>query len=309
MCAARGRTASPVLQKMSRRSFLSGVGHLSATFSAMALAGSAAGLSLASCRRSDSLLEQAGVSSDSLRVGLDFSRPPFEALVDAATPGAVELDGEEDYGAGFNVAVLEKVSGVLGVPVHFVDIPLVSLSSCLEKGYIDVVASSFFNGNDGGPLSYSDPYSSYDLAVVCRADSAYADARTVADLAGARMGTRDSSDLERVVQKLPGVVEMVVPGRRSEPLSMVQAGELDATVVARRSFESVDADLPDLVCAPIPSSELCADETGLRMAVRNEDAELLGLLNGALGGLGDAELDEMWSDAVVLWKDAATSYI
>lgn len=310
MRATGERAGGSVRYRMSRRSFLSGVGHLAVASAAIVVGGSAVGLSLTSCTPTDSLLSSGATSTASLRVGMDFSRPPFEALVDAATPGAVALDSENNWGAGFNVAVLERVSSALSVPVHFVDLPCQNLGTSLSAGYIDVVASSFFNGDQTGGLAYSDPYSSYDLIVVCRSDSPYADALTVKDLAGARMGTREDSDLDRVVEGLPGVVQVSVPGRRSAPLEMVQEGELDATVVERRSFGSVDADLPDLVAAPIPSSELCSSSvSGLCMAVRSEDTELLGLINGALGGLGDAELDEMWSDAVVLWKDSATSYI
>jgi polar amino acid transport system substrate-binding protein len=232
-------------------------------------------LFLAACVRSDDAWERLR-ETGTLRVGMDASFPPFEAIV---------ADGTL---AGFDVDLAQELGRRLGVEVQFVaNLPYDGLYDALAVGRVDAVISALVvNPARMADFAYSTPYFDAGQVLVVRAGEAGIE--EIADLSGRTLavefGTRGDMEARRWARNLSGLT--VVPCQTAaEALAAVTAGKAEVALV----------DHVSALAATAPSSPSGSGVgSGLKIvgrpvveepyavAVRRESRHLLHALNDAL---------------------------
>ena len=232
-------------------------------------------LFLAACVRSDDAWERLR-ETGTLRVGMDASFPPFEAIV---------ADGTL---AGFDVDLAQELGRRLGVEVQLVaNLPYDGLYDALAVGRVDAVISALVvNPARMADFAYSTPYFDAGQVLVVRAGEAGIE--EIADLSGRTLavefGTRGDMEARRWARNLSGLT--VVPCQTAaEALAAVTAGKAEVALV----------DHVSALAATAPSSPSGSGVgSGLKIvgrpvveepyavAVRRESRHLLHALNDAL---------------------------
>jgi len=230
---------------------------------------------LTACARPDAAwgrLRETGT----LRVGMDASFPPFEAIV---------ADGTL---AGFDVDLAQELGRRLGVEVQLVaNLPYDGLYDALAVGRVDAVISALVvNPARMADFAYSTPYFDAGQVLVVRAGEAGIE--EIADLSGCTLavefGTRGDMEARKWARPAPGLA--VVPYQTAaEALAAVTAGKAEVALVDHVS--ALAATAPSSLSGSgvggglkIAGSPLV--EEPYAVAVRRESRHLLHALNDAL---------------------------
>lgn len=237
------------------------------------------------------MLLQAG-APETLRVGLDPRSPPASFV-----PGAnysydetrqPPLMGEEALRRleGFEIDVMKALAGRLGMTARVVPTSWYALERGLLDGRYDVILGSW-TPSDRTPkgIVASIPYYDWGLVVAVRADDARI--RTLANLAGLKIGHIPDPSVERALRELDtglGVGSVFSRDNGALLFDDLKAGTIDALIFDSpyvRWRVSQDRSVR-VVGEPL-------NRLGYHVGVRREDTALLVRINAAIQSFRDSD--------------------
>ena len=234
---------------------------------------------MSGCRSTDeawSRVRETGV----LRVGMDASFPPFEAV----EPGGVLV--------GFDVALARELGRRMGVRTEFVsNLPYDGLYDALAVDRVDVVISALVvNPNRMTDVVYSDVY--FDAGQVLIVPIALLGIEQMSDLAGrvvaVEFGTRGDLEVRKWARRIDGLTNLHC-GTAGEAVAAVLSGTADAAVVDHVTALVWASGSPDLVI-----TDLTLVSEPYAVAARIGSTDLIRVINKSLGTLAeDGTLDEL----------------
>jgi len=221
-------------------------------------------------------VREAGV----LRVGMDASFPPFEA---------VAADGEL---VGFDVDLARDLGQRMGVQVEFVpNLPYDGLYDALAVGRVDVVISALvINPNRTADFGYSDVY--FDAGQVLVVPEAHSDITQMRDLTGCTVavefGTRGDLETREWTRRL-GALTILHRETAEGAIAAVLAGEADAAIVDHVTALAWTSKNPELVM-----TEGTVTSEPYAIAATSGSAGLIREINRALASATkDGTLDQL----------------
>jgi polar amino acid transport system substrate-binding protein len=262
----------------------------------------AASLLVAAC--GDDSSESTGTETASSDVSLADCTPDSLSTV---TPGTLTIatdkpayppyfeDNDPTNGKGFESAVGFAIADQLGYDSADVEWTVVPFNSSFAPGPKDFdfdLNQISITPKRAEQVDFSSPYYTADQAVVALPDSAAADAKSVADLADAKIGVQiGTTSLDAVTETIQPSEDPQVFDTSNDVVSALKNGQVDAVVV----------DTPTalyLTAAQVPEASIIGefaapngDEWG---ALLQKDSELTGCVSAAIDELRDSgELDKI----------------
>ena len=136
------------------------------------------------------MLAAAGVC-ETLRVGMECNYAPYNWTQSDASENAVAI-AAGGYADGYDVRIAKIIADQLGMELEIVKTEWDGLTPALLSGNIDVIIAGMSpTAERRMTIDFTDSYYDTELTVVVRKDSAFAGAKSLADLAGAKI-TGDS---------------------------------------------------------------------------------------------------------------------
>jgi len=234
------------------------------------------------CRASPEALDRV-LESGTLRVGMDASFPPFEAI-----------DGEGNV-VGFDVDLAREIAARMGVRAQFVaNLPYDGLYDALTTGRVDVVVSALYvDPRRMADFAYSSSYFNAGQVLVVGPGEEISE---MADLGGRRLAVALGSEGDVVARswerRLINLTITPCPSAM-EALALVAAGEADAALADHLSALIATAQYANLRLPGDPVT----DEP-YAVAVLRESRGLLRAVNQALADIAadgtGARLREKW---------------
>ena len=134
-----------------------------------------------------------------LTVAMECAYAPYNWTQNDDANGAVEIRGSSDYAYGYDVMMAKKIGEALGQKVQIVKLDWDSLIPAVMSGDVDcVIAGQSITAERAAQVDFSDPYYYASIVTLTKKDSAYANAASVADLAGATATSQlPAADRER----------------------------------------------------------------------------------------------------------------
>jgi len=224
-----------------------------------------------------------------LRVGMDASFPPFEAVAADGTLNGFDVDLARELGRRLGPSLgLEE-----GLEVQFVaNLPYDGLYDALAVGRVDVVISALVvNRARMADFAYSATYFDAGTMLVVR-EGHQASVSGMIDMAGhtlsVEFGTPGDLEARRWARRLPDLT--LLPCQTAfEALEAVAAGEADGALVDHVSALSAAGEGSGLV---ILAGTVV--EEPYAVAVHHDSAQLLDAVNGALADMeADGTLDAL----------------
>lgn len=121
-----------------------------------------------------------------LTVAMECAYAPYNWTQNDDANGAVEIRGSSDYAYGYDVMMAKKIGEALGQKVQIVKLDWDSLIPAVMSGDVDcVIAGQSITAERAAQVDFSDPYYYASIVTLTKKDSAYTNAASVADLAGA----------------------------------------------------------------------------------------------------------------------------
>ncbi len=225
-----------------------------------------------------------------LRVGMEVAYPPYNWQTSTETDDTIPVDGLSGaYADGMDVYVAKQVAAALGLEAVAVKLAWSGLIEALNSGTIDVIIAGMTPTDERREsIDFSDPYFVGTYGLLCRKDSQYAGANSVADLAGASILGQKDTLLDTVIDELEGVTHMTPVDSVPAQLSHLNQGACDCITYNVENRQGLLDANPDLTAISFDGSyTIFPDEVSCNIGLKKGQDDVLAKINKALEDMGD----------------------
>ena len=174
-----------------------------------------------------------------LRVAMECAYAPYNWTQPDDSNGAVPIAESNEYAYGYDVMMAKKISEELGYDLEIVRLDWDSLIPAIQADKVDcVIAGQSITSERLEAVDFSEPYYYATIVTLVKEGSKYADAKSVADLAGATCTSQQSTIWYDICL-----------------LQIADANILAATANAPDMLMSLNADKCDLVVTDQPTGK------------------------------------------------------
>lgn len=239
-----------------------------------------------------------------LRVAMECGYAPYNWTQSTDENGAVQIADSTEYAYGYDVMMAKHICEELGYELEIVKLDWDSLVPAVVSGTVDcVIAGQSITSERLEVVDFSEPYYYASIITLAKADSEYADAAGVADLAGATC----TSQLNTVWYDicLPQIENAnILPAQESAPAMLValDAGKCDIVVTDMPTGLAACVAYPDFVLLDFSGTdddfEVSEEEINIGVSIQKGNTELLDAINSVLTEMTVEDYEEMMSEAI-----------
>ena len=240
-------------------------------------------------------------AKDTFTVGLECNYAPFNWTQTDDSNGAVPISGGMGYCGGYDVEIAKIIANALDKELVISKIEWDGLILAVNSGKIDAVIAGMSPTEERkASVDFSDPYYESDLVIVVKADSQYADAKTLADFSGAKITAQLNTFHDTVVEQIPGVKHMTAMETFPAMIVALNSGKIDGYVSERPGAVSAQESNPGLTFVEFSEGdgfEASPEDVAISVAMK-KGTDMMADVNKALAELSKETRQEMMDTAV-----------
>ena len=241
-----------------------------------------------------------------LRVAMECAYAPYNWTQADDSNGAVPISGTNDFAYGYDVMMAKLIAEHLGKELEIVKLDWDSLVPAVDSGDVDlVIAGQSITAERLEVVDFSDPYFYASIVTLTKTDSAYANAASVADLAGATCTSQLGTIWYDIC--LPQIPDAnILTAQETAPAMLValESGAVDLVVTDMPTALAATAVYDDMVLLDFTGTEgefeVSEEEINLGISMQKGNAELLNAVNEVLAGLSVEDYEAMMADAIAV---------
>ena len=241
-----------------------------------------------------------------LRVAMECAYAPYNWTQNDDSNGAVPISGTNDYAYGYDVMMAKLIAEAMGKELEIVKLDWDSLVPAVSSGDVDlVIAGQSITAERLEVVDFSDPYFYASIVTLTKADSKYASAASVADLAGATCTSQLGTIWYDIC--LPQIPEAnILTAQETAPAMLValESGAVDLVVTDMPTALAATAVYSDMVLLDFTGTEgefeVSEEEINLGISMEKGNTELLEAVNAVLATLTVEDYEAMMADAIAV---------
>ena len=241
-----------------------------------------------------------------LRVAMECAYAPYNWTQNDDSNGAVPISGTSDFAYGYDVMMAKLIAESMGKELEIVKLDWDSLVPAVSSGDVDlVIAGQSITAERLEVVDFSDPYFYASIVTLTKADSAYASAASVADLAGATCTSQLGTIWYDIC--LPQIPEAnILTAQETAPAMLValESGAVDLVVTDMPTAMAATAVYDDMVLLDFTGTEgefeVSEEEINLGISMEKGNTELLEAVNAVLATLTVEDYEAMMADAIAV---------
>ena len=241
-----------------------------------------------------------------LRVAMECAYAPYNWTQNDDSNGAVPISGTSDYAYGYDVMMAKLIAESMGKELEIVKLDWDSLVPAVSSGDVDlVIAGQSITAERLEVVDFSDPYFYASIVTLTKADSKYASAASVADLAGATCTSQLGTIWYDIC--LPQIPEAnILTAQETAPAMLValESGAVDLVVTDMPTAMAATAVYSDMVLLDFTGTEgefeVSEEEINLGISMEKGNTELLEAVNAVLATLTVEDYEAMMADAIAV---------
>ena len=241
-----------------------------------------------------------------LTVAMECAYAPYNWTQNDDANGAVEIRGSSDYAYGYDVMMAKKIGEALGQKVQIVKLDWDSLIPAVMSGDVDcVIAGQSITAERAAQVDFSDPYYYASIVTLTKKDSAYANAASVADLAGATATSQLGTIwYDTCLPQIEGA--QLMPASETAPAMVmaVTSGTVDYICTDMPTAMGACATYDNLVILDFYGSEdnfqVDAGEINIGISVVKGNTTLLDAMNAVLSGMTVEDMNQIMNEAIAV---------
>ena len=269
--------------------------------------------STAESTAADSTAEAADATADApdgdgdpttLTVAMECAYAPYNWTQSDDSNGAVEIRGSSDYAYGYDVMMAKKIGEALGQKVQIVKLDWDSLIPAVMSGDVDcVIAGQSITAERAAQVDFTDPYYYATIVTLTKKDSAYANAASVADLAGATA----TSQLGTIWYDtcLPQIENAnILPAQETAPSMLValNSGACDIVVTDHPTGQAALTAYPDLTMLDFGGGDndfaVSDEDINIGISLKKGNTALKDAINEVLATMTTDDYNAMMNEAI-----------
>ncbi len=239
-----------------------------------------------------------------LKVAMECGYAPYNWTQPTDENGAVPIADSTEYAYGYDVMMAKLICEKLGYDLEIVKLDWDSLVPAVVSGTVDcVIAGQSITSARMEVVDFTDPYYYASIITLTKSDSEYADAKGVADLAGATC----TSQLNTIWYDtcLPQIEDAnILPAQESAPAMLValDADKCDIVVTDQPTGLAACVAYPEFTLLDFSEGdddfEVSDEEINIGISLQKGNAELKDAINGVLAELTNEDYVEMMNEAI-----------
>lgn len=239
-----------------------------------------------------------------LTVAMECAYAPYNWTQSDDSNGAVEIRGSSDYAYGYDVMMAKKIGEALGQKVQIVKLDWDSLIPAVMSGDVDcVIAGQSITAERAAQVDFSAPYYYASIITLTKKDSAYANAASVADLAGATA----TSQLGTIWYDtcLPQIENAnILPAQETAPAMLValNSGACDIVVTDHPTGQAALTAYPDLVMLDFGGGDgdfqVSDEDINIGISMKKGNTALKDAINEVLATMTTDDYNTMMDEAI-----------
>ena len=239
-----------------------------------------------------------------LTVAMECAYAPYNWTQSDDANGAVSIRDSSDYAYGYDVVMAKKIAEALGQKVQIVKLDWDSLIPAVQSGDVDcVIAGQSVTAERAAQVDFTDPYYYATIVTLCKADGKYADATSVADLAGATA----TSQLGTIwYNNCLGQIENanILPAQETAPSMLValESDTCDIVVTDRPTAQAALVAYPDLTMLDFYGTDgdftVSDEDINIGVSCAKGNTALVDAINGVLKTMTADDYNTMMDEAI-----------
>ena len=246
-----------------------------------------------------------GLEDGVLTVGMECAYAPYNWTQMDDSNGAVPISNVPGaYANGYDVMIAQRICETYGWELEIVSSAWDSLCPAVQSGTMDAnIAGQSMTADRMNEVDMAGPYYYATIVVLTTKDSQYANATSIADLAG---GTCTSqSGTIWYDSCLPQIEDAnILPAQESAPAMLValESGKCDAVVTDMPTGMAACVAYPDFKLLDFSGTdgafEVSDEDINIGISVQKGNTELLDALNGVLDKMTEDDYTAMMDEAI-----------
>lgn len=275
---------------------------------AMAVTGCSSGSteSTAEGETAEGAAEGGALDDNVLTVAMECGYAPYNWTQPTDANGAVQIKDSPDYAYGYDVMMAKHIAEELGMELEIVKLDWDSLVPAVQSGTVDcVIAGQSITSERKEMVDFTEPYYYASIVTLTKADSPYADATSVADLAGATCTSQQNTIWYNVC--LPQIPDAnILPAQESAPAMLValDAGKCDIVVTDQPTGLAATVAYPDFKLMDFTGTEgefeVSEEEINIGISLQKGNTELCDKINSVLSQMTADDFTEMMNQAIAV---------
>lgn len=242
--------------------------------------------------------------SNVLRVAMECSYAPYNWSQSDDSNGAVPISGTSDYAYGYDVMMAKLIAEAMGKELEIVKLDWDGLVPAIVSGNVDlVIAGQSITAKRLEVVDFSEPYFYASIVTLVKADSKYANAKSVADLAGATCTSQLGTIWYDIC--LPQIPDAtIINAKETAPAMLValEYGDVDLVVTDMPTAMAATAVYSDFVLLDFSGTEgafeVSEEEINIGISLKKGNTELIDEVNAVLATLTTEDYERMMQEAI-----------
>lgn len=241
-----------------------------------------------------------------LRVAMECAYAPYNWTQNDDSNGAVPIAGTNSYAYGYDVMMAKLIAESMGKELEIVKLDWDALVPAVDSGDVDlVIAGQSITAERLEVVDFSDPYFYASIVTLTKANSAYASATSVADLAGAVCTSQLGTIWYDIC--LPQIPDADIQNAQETAPAMLVAldsGAVDLVVTDMPTAMAATAVYSDMVLLDFTGTEgefeVSEEEINLGISMKKGNTELLEAVNAVLATMTVEDYEAMMQEAIAV---------
>ena len=239
-----------------------------------------------------------------LKVAMECAYAPYNWTQPDDSNGAVPIADSNEYAYGYDVMMAKKICEELGYDLQIFRLDWDSLIPALQSGQADcVIAGQSITQERLQAVDFSEPYYYATIVTLVKKDSNYADATSVADLAGATCTSQQSTIwYQNCLPQIPDANILAATASAPDMLMSLNAGKCDLVVTDQPTGKGALVAYPDFKMLEFGGGDkdfqVSDEDINIGISMKKGNTELKEAIDSVLTKMTKDDFSAMMDEAI-----------
>ena len=254
--------------------------------------------------------ETSGVEDGVLTVAMECAYAPYNWTQPDDSNGAVPIRDTNEYANGYDVMMAKKLCEANGWELEIVRLDWDSLIPAVQSGLVDaVIAGQSMTAERSEQVDFAGPYFYATIVCVTKSDSKYADAKSIADLAGGSCTAQIATIwYDKCLPQIENANILTASETAPAMLMALESNQVDYICTDMPTAQGAVAAYPDMKILDFSGTdgdfqftdEERAENVNIGISVKKGNTALVDAINGALEGMTADDFNDIMAEAIAI---------
>ncbi len=250
--------------------------------------------------------EAASGEKKTLKVAMECAYAPYNWTQPDDSNGAVPIKDSNEYAYGYDVMMAKKICEELGYDLEIVRLDWDSLIPAVSTGQVDcVIAGQSITSERLQAVDFTEPYYYASIVTLVKEGSKYAEAKSVADLAGATCTSQQSTIwYNTCLPQIEGANILAATANAPDMLMSLNADKCDLVVTDQPTGKGALVAYPEFKMLEFGGGEndfqVTDEDINIGISLKKGNTELKEAIDSVLTKMTKDDFSKMMDEAIAV---------